>query len=88
MSTEPTVEQGSSSDLDSAYLEAMEESGEPVPDPHYLELLRSSRLPQAYLPATMAGPQKAWIRIASMLVIGIFVLATALGICLTYGPGA
>jgi hypothetical protein len=57
-------------------------------DPHYRELLRSSKLPQAYLPAMMAGPQKPWIRVAAGLVIGIFVLATVLGVCLTYGPGA
>ena len=58
------------------------------PDPHYLELLRSSKLPQAYLPAMMAGPQKPWVRAAATVVIGIFLLATALGVCLTYGPGA
>jgi hypothetical protein len=58
------------------------------PDPHYLELLRSSKLPQAYLPAMMPGPQKPWVRAAATVVIGIFLLATALGVCLTYGPGA
>lgn len=56
-------------------------------DPHYRELLRSSKLPQAYLPAMMPGPQKPWIRVAAALVIGIFGFATTLGICLTYGPG-
>ena len=60
----------------------------PDDDPHYLELLRTSKLPQAYLPAAMAGPQKPWVRAAASVVIGIFLLATALGICLTYGPGA
>lgn len=59
-----------------------------VPDEHYLELLRSSKLPQAYLPPAMPGPQKPWVRLSASIVIGIFVLATALGICLTYGPGA
>jgi hypothetical protein len=58
------------------------------PDPHYLELLRSSKLPQAYLPAAMAGPQKPWVRAAASVIIGILLLATALGVCLTYGPGA
>ena len=58
------------------------------PDPHYLELLRSSKLPQAYLPAAMPGPQKPWVRAAATVVIGILMFATVLGICLTYGPGA
>jgi hypothetical protein len=59
-----------------------------VPDPHYLDLLRSSKLPQSYLPAAMPGPQKAWIRVSATVVIGVFMLATVLGVCLTYGPGA
>lgn len=58
------------------------------PDPHYLDLLRSSKLPQAYLPAAMAGPQKTWVRAAASVIIGVLMLATVLGICLTYGPGA
>lgn len=58
------------------------------PDPHYLELLRTSKLPQAYLPAAMPGPQKPWVRAAAGVVIAVFLLATVLGICLTYGPGA
>lgn len=57
------------------------------PDPHYLELLRGSKLPKAYLPPMMAGPQKPWIRLASLLLIAIFVGATAAGVCLTYGIG-
>lgn len=57
------------------------------PDPHYLELLRSSKLPQAYLPAAMAGQKKPWVRAAASMIIGIFLLATVLGVCLTYGPG-
>ncbi|MFN2539839.1 MAG: hypothetical protein ABR549_17040 [Mycobacteriales bacterium] len=57
------------------------------PDPHYLELLRSSTLPQAYLPAAMRGPQKPWVRVAATVMMGIFLIATALGVCLTYGPG-
>ena len=59
-----------------------------VPDEHYLDLLRTSKLPQAYLPAAMPGPQKPWVRASASVVIGVFLLATVLGICLTYGPGA
>ena len=60
---------------------------EPEVDPHYLELLRGSRLPQSYLPSMMAGPQKPWVRILATIVIAVFVLATTYGVCLTYGLG-
>ena len=60
---------------------------EPQVDPHYLELLRGSKLPQAYLPAAMAGPQKPWVRTASLVLIAVFLLATTYGVCLTYGVG-
>ena len=58
------------------------------PDPHLDELMRRTKLPEAYFPAAMAGPQKPWVRVAASVVIGVFVLATVCGICLTYGPGA
>ena len=57
------------------------------PDPHYLELLRGSKLPAAYLPPMMRGPQKPWIRVGALLLIVILVGATAAGVCLTYGIG-
>lgn len=57
----------------------------PEVDPHYLELLRGSKLPAAYLPPMMAGPRKPWIRFAALMVIGVFMFATFSGICLTYG---
>ena len=56
-------------------------------DPHYLELLRGSKLPQAYLPAAMAGPQKPWVRVFALVLIAVFFFATVSGICLTYGVG-
>ena len=58
------------------------------PDPLYDQLLRRTKLPESYLPATMPGPQKPWVRVSAALVIGVFLLATACGVCLTYGPGA
>ena len=64
-----------------------EEPGEPQPDPHYLALLHGSKLPQAYLPAAMSGPQKPWVRVCATIVIACFVGATAYGTCLTYGLG-
>ena len=60
---------------------------EPVVDPHYLELLRGSKLPAAYLPPMMGGPVKPWVRMAALIIVGVFLFATASGICLTYGVG-
>jgi hypothetical protein len=64
-----------------------ERIAQPQPDPHYLELLRGSKLPQAYLPPMMAGPKKPWIRVAALLMVALFLLATGYGVCLTYGIG-
>lgn len=64
-----------------------DEATEPQPDPHYLELLRGSRLPKAYLPPAMPGPQKRWVRVSATVVISAFVGATTYGTCLTYGLG-
>ncbi len=55
------------------------------PDPHYLELLQGSKLPSSYLPPRMPGPQKAWVRVWSAIIIGVFLAATVAGVCLTYG---
>ncbi len=61
------------------------EPDEPEVDPHYLELLRGSKLPAAYLPPMMGGVRKPWIRVAALIIIGVFLLATVSGVCLTYG---
>lgn len=58
---------------------------DPQPDPHYLALLHGSALPDAYLPAAMAGPHKRWVRWSAVFVIGCFLSATTYGTCLTYG---
>lgn len=68
----------------SSYRQIMTEV-EPQPDPHYLELLRGNRLPNAYMPPAMVGPQKRWVRVAAAIVIACFLTATSFGICLTYG---
>jgi hypothetical protein len=57
-----------------------------VVDPHWLELQGGSLLPELYMPPTMAGSHPRWMRLMSTVLIGVFTLATSLGICLTYGP--
>jgi hypothetical protein len=57
-----------------------------VVDPHWLELRGEIALPAVYLPPAMAGLRPWWMRFVSLVLVSIFGLATALGICLTYGP--
>lgn len=56
------------------------------PDPRYLDLRGKGTLPRTYMPPSMSGEQPRWIRVVAVGVIGIFLLATAVGVCLTYGP--
>jgi hypothetical protein len=55
-------------------------------DPHWLQLRGDSLLPTLYMPAPMAGRRSPAMRALATVLIAVFVLATALGICLTYGP--
>jgi hypothetical protein len=55
-------------------------------DGHWLELRGSSALPPTYLPPPMAGSHSRGSQVTAVVLIGVFVLATALGACLTYGP--
>jgi hypothetical protein len=57
-----------------------------VVDPNWLRLRGDSLLPTLYMPPTMAGRRPTWMRAMATVLIGIFMLATALGLCLTYGP--
>lgn len=57
-------------------------------DPHWLELRGEDHLlPASYLPPAMAGTHPGWMRIAVWVLITVFITATMLGVCLTYGPG-
>lgn len=58
---------------------------EPQVDPHYLELVEGTRMPQAYLPAAMRGPRKRWIRVVATVVIVCFLATTAYGVWVTFG---
>lgn len=58
---------------------------EAVIDPHWLELRGDSLLPSVYMPAPMAGVHAGWLRVMAVVLVSIFVAATAAGVCLTYG---
>jgi hypothetical protein len=55
-------------------------------DQHWLELRGDSLLPTLYMPAIMPGQRSPLMRVVASGLIGVFMLATSLGICLTYGP--
>jgi hypothetical protein len=57
-----------------------------VVDPFWLELRGDSLLPTLYMPPTMAGRRSSLMRFVASGLIAVFMLATTLGICLTYGP--
>jgi hypothetical protein len=68
------------------YAAVPEPDADAVVDPNWLSLRGDSGLPPVYLPPAMAGPHAGWLRVAALVLIAVFVAATAAGICLTYGP--
>jgi hypothetical protein len=57
-----------------------------VVDPFWLQLRGDSLLPTLYMPPAMPGRHSTAMRMMAVVLIAVFMLATALGICLTYGP--
>ena len=57
-----------------------------VVDPFWLQLQGDSLLPTLYMPPIMAGRHSPLMRLMASALIGVFLLATSLGICLTYCP--
>jgi hypothetical protein len=55
-------------------------------DPHWLRLRSTALLPSLYMPPTMAGRRSPVMRVVATALIAVFLLATVLGVCLTYGP--
>lgn len=55
-------------------------------DPHWLDLRGSSTLPPTYLPPAMAGSHSRLARVTALVIVAVFLVATAAGVCLTYGP--
>ena len=54
-------------------------------DPNWLELRGGSTLPSLYMPPSMPGEHSAALRAVAAILVGVFVAATAAGVCLTYG---
>ena len=71
---------------ETAFAEVPQPDPDAVVDPYWLRLRGGSLLPTLYMPPVMAGSRPAWMRAFAVVLIGIFLLATALGLCLTYGP--
>jgi hypothetical protein len=59
-----------------------------VVDPHWLDLRTGAMLPMSYMPPAMPGPapRPPWLRAVAVVLVTIFLAATAAGVCLTYGP--
>ena len=74
--------------MSTTYDEIPDVEADAVVDPHYLELRGSSPLPLVYMPPAMAGAHEhaPWLRGIALILVAVFVAATAAGICLTYGP--
>lgn len=71
---------------DLAFADVPQPDADAVVDPHWLSLRGDSLLPSLYMPPTMVGQRPTWMRATAVVLIGIFLLATVLGLCLTYGP--
>jgi hypothetical protein len=70
---------------DIAFADVPQPDANAVVDPNWLRLRDDSLLPSLYMPPSMAGRRPAWMRAMALVLIGVFLLATALGLCLTYG---
>jgi hypothetical protein len=57
-----------------------------VIDPHWLDLRGGSTLPVVYLPPAMPGKRSLWMKVVAVVLVAMFLGATAAGVCLTYGP--
>lgn len=55
-------------------------------DPYWLALRGDSTLPPTYLPPSMPGSRSRFVRATAVVVTAVFLIATAAGVCLTYGP--
>ena len=72
--------------IDAAFADVPQPASDAVVDPNWLRLRGDSLLPTLYMPPTMTGQRPTWMRAMAIVLIGVFLLATTLGLCLTYGP--
>ena len=75
-----------STTVDASFADVPLAAPDAVVDPNWLRLRGDSLLPTLYMPPAMSGSRPAWMRAIAVVLIGIFLLATVLGLCLTYGP--
>jgi len=70
---------------DIAYADVPPADPDAAVDPNWLRLRGDSLLPSLYMPPAMTGHRPKWMRAMATVLIGVFLLATALGVCLTFG---
>lgn len=58
-----------------------------VADPYWEQVRGGSSLPLVYMPPSMPGHRPGWVRVSVWVLVVVFLTATFLGVCLTYGPG-
>jgi hypothetical protein len=77
-----------SSALDDDFAAVPDPGQDAVIDPHWLALRGGSTLPALYMPPAMGGRRSPVTRVLASFLIAVFMLATSMGVCLTYGaPG-
>ena len=54
-------------------------------DPNWLRLRGESTLPSLYMPPSMPGEHSGGLRVVALILVAVFIAATAAGVCLTYG---
>ena len=72
--------------VDISFADVPQPDRDAIVDPNWLRLRGDSLLPALYMPPTMTGRRPTWMRAMAVVLIGVFLFATALGLCLTYGP--
>jgi hypothetical protein len=55
-------------------------------DPHWIDLRGPVTMPLFYLPPAMPGRHSRRSKALAMVLTAVFLLATAVGACLTFGP--